>query len=157
MSSSDLQQTLFSLVTADKYFVEYISLPALPAAAAALSNNTTAQHHPQQQQRLTRVLGHAPPPLPQDHAFLALIAQFDITRISNRLLACGLPWLNQSDLRAHRNNIHDLAHFLNTRYGSNYMLWNLAGMYPCIHACFLAFWPKKGWKKHWLVWLILGG
>lgn len=40
----------------------------------------------------------------------------DITRVSNRLLVMGRCWTHRTDKDSHRNNIDDLALFLNVRY-----------------------------------------
>ncbi|KAI8912402.1 hypothetical protein BC831DRAFT_517331 [Entophlyctis helioformis] len=68
-----------------------------------------------------------PPPLPADPNFLRIVRRLDIRRITNRVMAAGLPWKQRSDQRLHRNSIADLALFLNTRYAGRYMIWNLAG------------------------------
>lgn len=39
----------------------------------------------------------------------------DITRISNRLLVMGRTWTHGTDRSSHRNNIGELAQFLNAR------------------------------------------
>jgi hypothetical protein len=55
------------------------------------------------------------------------IPQLDITRITNRIIVCGLPWDNSNDRLQHRINSLDLATFLNERYNDKYLLFNLAG------------------------------
>ena len=50
-----------------------------------------------------------------------------MTRITNRLIISGLVWREKSDKLAKRNNVIDASTFLNYRFGSNYMIWNLAG------------------------------
>ena len=39
--------------------------------------------------------------------------ELDLTRIGDCLFAAGLPWRRASDRRSHRNNVEDLARFLN--------------------------------------------
>ncbi|KAJ3138226.1 hypothetical protein HK100_012770 [Physocladia obscura] len=64
----------------------------------------------------------------RDPAFRAIVSSLDVTRITNRVIACGLPWEKHSDQKAHRNNSGHLAVFLKTRYGaSRFMIWNLTG------------------------------
>lgn len=68
-----------------------------------------------------------PPPLPDDPSFRRIITKLDLTRITDRVLALGMCWRQRSDKRSRRNNVDDLARFMNTRYPGRYMLWNLAG------------------------------
>nr|KAJ3413846.1 hypothetical protein HK105_001955 [Polyrhizophydium stewartii] len=51
----------------------------------------------------------------------------DLRRITNRVIASGLPWKQPSSGQSHRNNVNDLARFLDCRYHDRYMIWNLAG------------------------------
>ncbi|KAI9206006.1 uncharacterized protein BJ171DRAFT_580080 [Polychytrium aggregatum] len=74
------------------------------------------------------VLGSVPPNRhPSDPGFRRIMTGVDIIRITNRVLVMGLPWMYRSERTNRRNNIGDIAVFLNTRYGNNYMIWNLAG------------------------------
>jgi hypothetical protein len=66
--------------------------------------------------------------LPKDPGFRKMASVLDVTRITNRVIACGLCWTQRTERKSHRNNIGDLALFLNTRYAGKYMIWNLAGM-----------------------------
>ena len=66
--------------------------------------------------------------MPDDPEFVRMFDTLDIRRITNRVIACGLPSSSRTDVAVHRNNIHDLAAFLDTRYGSRYMIWNIAGI-----------------------------
>ncbi|KAI8899050.1 hypothetical protein BC833DRAFT_619749 [Globomyces pollinis-pini] len=82
------------------------------------------------------IIGNNPPLLPRNQTFINLIHRIDITRITNRILTCGLPTNSKSSKRSRTNNVLDLADFLNTRYPKNYMIWNLAAdsssaNYPC--------------------------
>ncbi|KAK5667876.1 hypothetical protein QVD99_004927 [Batrachochytrium dendrobatidis] len=71
--------------------------------------------------------GQQLPDLPQDSLFLQLIKRIDVCRITNRIIACGLPCKLSSSITNHRNHIADLCRFLDTRYPQKYMIWNLAG------------------------------
>ncbi|KAJ3066651.1 hypothetical protein HDU98_010064 [Podochytrium sp. JEL0797] len=59
--------------------------------------------------------------------FRAMVASLDVTRITDRVVACGLPWQKKSDALLHRNNAGDLAAFLRARYKQRFMVWNLTG------------------------------
>ncbi|KAJ3276244.1 hypothetical protein HDV01_005692 [Terramyces sp. JEL0728] len=61
-----------------------------------------------------------------NHVATNVINKLDITRITNRILVCGLPTRYASSKRNRTNNIKDLSYFLNTKYPNNYMIWNLA-------------------------------
>ncbi|ORY46833.1 actin-binding FH2 [Rhizoclosmatium globosum] len=63
----------------------------------------------------------------KDPAFRAMVASLDVTRITDRVIACGLPWAKASDQKGHRNNAKDLARFLKARYKDKFMMWNLTG------------------------------
>ncbi|KNE57621.1 hypothetical protein AMAG_04485 [Allomyces macrogynus ATCC 38327] len=65
------------------------------------------------------------PPL-DDKDFLRILTELDIARITPRVIACGLPWRNRSERASQRNNMHDLARFLDLRYKSRYLVFNLA-------------------------------
>ncbi|KAI8849820.1 hypothetical protein BC829DRAFT_416504 [Chytridium lagenaria] len=78
---------------------------------------------------LSRVIGLLdvePPQLPRDPTFRKMASVLDITRITNRIMACGLCWKHRTEKKSHRNNIDDMALFLNTRFPNRYMIWNLA-------------------------------
>ncbi|KAJ3315169.1 hypothetical protein HDV04_004310 [Boothiomyces sp. JEL0838] len=60
------------------------------------------------------------------HVATSVINKLDITRVTNRILVCGLPTRYASSKRGRTNNLKDLSYFLNTKYSDNYMLWNLA-------------------------------
>lgn len=49
----------------------------------------------------------------------------DITRISDRILVMGRCWTYRTDKAACRNNIEEIACFLNARYEKNYLIINL--------------------------------
>jgi hypothetical protein len=49
----------------------------------------------------------------------------DITRISNRILVMGRCWTYRTDKAACRNNVEEIACFLNARYEKNYLIINL--------------------------------
>jgi len=51
----------------------------------------------------------------------------DLTRITDRVFAGGMIWKQRTAIPSHRNNIDDLAGFLNTHFNRQYMIWNLAG------------------------------
>ncbi|KAJ3146226.1 hypothetical protein HDU89_006367 [Geranomyces variabilis] len=67
-----------------------------------------------------------PPAFPTDESFLALTRRLDITRITDRVISAGMCWAQRTDKRVRRNNVGDLARFVNTRYPGRYMVWNLA-------------------------------
>ena len=74
----------------------------------------------------SKYIGAAPIPIPRNTA--RYNSQYlDITRITNRLIAVGPCWTHQTDVFGHRNNINELSSFLDQRYGSKYMIFNLAG------------------------------
>lgn len=50
--------------------------------------------------------------------------KLDITRISDRLLVIGRCWNYRTDQEACRNNIEEVACFLNARYERNYLIFN---------------------------------
>lgn len=54
-----------------------------------------------------------------------IVQNLDITRITNRLIVCGLPWRQRTERGSRRNNVDDLATFLNFRYPGRYMIWSL--------------------------------
>ncbi|KNE71444.1 hypothetical protein AMAG_20356 [Allomyces macrogynus ATCC 38327] len=62
----------------------------------------------------------------QSADFLRILTELDIARITPRVIACGLPWRNRSERASQRNNMHDLARFLDLRYKSRYLVFNLA-------------------------------
>ena len=109
------QDMLRSLVTNDAYFPNELNLPQYPARTDI---------------RVQRILGVPPPSIPieSQRQFASVFESMDLRRITNRVLACGLPWKHPSDKANHRNNINDLSSFLNKRYQDNYMIWNLAGI-----------------------------
>jgi len=69
------------------------------------------------------------PTLPTDPAFIKLAKSLDIKRITNRVIAMGMCWRNRTESKSHRNNVDEMAKFLNTRYPKRYMVWNLGGLY----------------------------
>ena len=99
-----------SWVTHDDFYGEQRRLP---------SHTSTARDE--------RVFGTQPPPPPRDSSFRKLAEGLDITRITNRIIAMGMCWRQRTEKKSHRNNIDDLARFLNTRHPGKYMIWNLAG------------------------------
>lgn len=50
----------------------------------------------------------------------------DLTRISNRVLVMGRCWAYRTDREAHRNNLDEIACFLNARYERSYLIFNFA-------------------------------
>ncbi|KAJ3414886.1 hypothetical protein HDV05_005950 [Chytridiales sp. JEL 0842] len=110
-----------SLVTQDPYFYERSLVPPYPPPQVldGLFGSTETP--------IASVVGSAPVGFPRDTEFRKVASSLDVTRVTNRVLACGLPWDKATDKRAHRNNVNDLARFLETRFGRNYMIWNLAG------------------------------
>ncbi|TPX46130.1 hypothetical protein SeMB42_g00757 [Synchytrium endobioticum] len=117
IASSAPDKRRLPLVSHDDFFLEPRRLPPSPAPLL------NAQGRP----KVSRVLGPPPPSLPRDSRFYDLLQTLDITRITNRVLACGLPWKNRSEKGSRRNNVQELGVFLTARYGKKYMLWNLAG------------------------------
>ena len=101
-----------SLVTHDPFFYERVIVPPIPPSLSVLSDT----------------LG--PPAtlsLPKDPHFKKMASVLDLTRITNRIIASGLPWKKKTERASHRNNIDDLSKFLDTRFDKKYMIWNLAG------------------------------
>lgn len=56
---------------------------------------------------------------------IILKLELDITRISNRILVMGRAWHHRTLQSSHCNNIDELGIFLQTRYGRNFMIWNV--------------------------------
>lgn len=50
----------------------------------------------------------------------------DLTRISDRILVMGRCWMYRTDREACRNNIEEVACFLNARYEKNYLVFNFS-------------------------------
>ena len=67
--------------------------------------------------------------LPVSPKFRKIVNDLDVTRITNRLVACGLPWRQRTERGSRRNNVEDLARFLNFRYPDRYLIWNLTSKY----------------------------
>jgi hypothetical protein len=65
--------------------------------------------------------GHLSPQL------VRISQSLNITRITNRLISIGMPTNSPSDGR--RNNVKELAEFLQSRYHDCYMIWNLTGCF----------------------------
>ncbi|TPX56099.1 hypothetical protein PhCBS80983_g04792 [Powellomyces hirtus] len=102
---------------------------SLSAAAAAKSPPPMLTHDdffPEPRPLPSPPASNLPPPLPTDESFLSLLGKIDITRITDRVISAGMCWAQRSDRRIRRNNINDLARFVNTRYPGRYMIWNLA-------------------------------
>jgi hypothetical protein len=100
-----------SLLTKDAYFNDGAFLPSFPGNPTFLYGTTPpGMLLGQEADKIKRV-----------------IASVDITRITNRLVLCGLFWKEKSDKFSKRNNIVDGSHFLNTRFKDKYIVWNLAG------------------------------
>ena len=71
--------------------------------------------------------------LPVSPKFRKIVNDLDVTRITNRLVACGLPWRQRTERGSRRNNVEDLARFLNFRYPDRYLIWNLTSKHTvCI-------------------------
>ncbi|KAJ1548028.1 hypothetical protein HK096_006823 [Nowakowskiella sp. JEL0078] len=105
------------LLSHDPFYNDVPYLDPVPSPAPPGKDGLLRFHH---------ILGAPHPPLPDDLPFLSIRASLDISRISNRLITCGLPWDKDTDLHSHHNNISDLSRFLNTRYPNKYLIWNLA-------------------------------
>ncbi|KAJ3202396.1 Tensin-3 [Entophlyctis luteolus] len=110
------------------------SAPRRPSTAASV----TAHHNQQQQQAVSPTSpavsnASASSSMIKDPAFRAIVASLDITRITDRVVACGLPWSKPSVQKSHRNNLNDLALFLRTRYKERYMIWNLTDNVCVVH------------------------
>ncbi|KAH6600971.1 hypothetical protein BASA50_001976 [Batrachochytrium salamandrivorans] len=73
------------------------------------------------------VTGMKPPRKSMPPSFVQLTRRIDVRRITNRVIAAGLPCQLPSSIPLHKNNISDLSQFLDTRYPGRYMIWNLAG------------------------------
>eukprot|EP00035_Acanthoeca_spectabilis_P014758 m.286681 g.286681 ORF g.286681 m.286681 type:complete len:1197 (-) comp16214_c0_seq4:10886-14476(-) len=52
-------------------------------------------------------------------------AGLDLTEIGPQLLVSGLPWRNKTEPNAHRNNVDDLAAYLDATYDRKYIVFNL--------------------------------
>ncbi|TPX32548.1 hypothetical protein SmJEL517_g04398 [Synchytrium microbalum] len=118
VSNLPVEKRRATLVSHDDFFIN--EPRRLPAAPLPLVN---AQGRP----KVSRILGPPAPPMPRDSRFYDLLQNLDVTRITNRVLACGLPWKNRSEKKSRRNNVEELGVFLTARYGKKYMVWNLAG------------------------------
>ena len=51
----------------------------------------------------------------------------DLTYITDRILAMGQIWTNRTEKKSHRNNEHDLATFLNLKFGGKYLICHVSG------------------------------
>ncbi|KAJ3118312.1 hypothetical protein HDU96_002469 [Phlyctochytrium bullatum] len=120
------------LVTHDPYFYERTIVPPRPVLPQHRNADGSRPPPPlwgATRIPLSRVIGPLdlePPQLPKEPSFRKMASALDLTRITNRILAAGLPWKNRTDRKGHRNNAEDLALFLNTRFRNRYMIWNLA-------------------------------
>ncbi|KAJ3307681.1 hypothetical protein HDU76_004444, partial [Blyttiomyces sp. JEL0837] len=137
------------LVTHDPFFYERNIVPPMPSALTAIGTTTrgdrdsssvstpttpisptTPMFWSQTRIPVSKVLGPSNTPqipLPKDPTFRKMASTLDLTRITNRIIASGLCWRQRTERKSHRNNIDELAWFLNTRYPTKYMIWNLAG------------------------------
>eukprot|EP00842_Homolaphlyctis_polyrhiza_P006494 jgi/Hompol1/6846/HPOL_001315-RA len=123
------------LVHHDDFFAEQRHFAPLPVPGAAV--RTLSLHSDLRPSAAPRtlygpmdspyVVGTRPPPLPKDPAFTAAARLLDLRRITNRVIASGLPSSHRSNPLAYRNNLLDLARFLDARFPERYMVWNLAG------------------------------
>jgi hypothetical protein len=107
-----------SLLTKDSFFNDGAFLPSFPG-------------------KPTYLYGTIPPEMllgPEADKIKRVIASVDITRITNRLILCGLFWKEKSDKFSKRNNIVDGSQFLNTRFKDKYIVWNLAGNLTLFYA-----------------------
>jgi hypothetical protein len=71
-------------------------------------------------------LGTVPPLLQKDSLVHELVNKLSITRITNRIIACGLIVETPSLKQANNLNVDDVAAFMDMRYGGQYLVWNLA-------------------------------
>ena len=74
---------------------------------------------------LSNLVGPEQPLFPITMKSLSL--NLDITRITNRVIACGLLTDKQTNKDLHQNNVKDIRSFMDSRYKQKYMVWNLAG------------------------------
>ena len=51
----------------------------------------------------------------------------DLTYISDEICVAGYPWNRRTEKRIRRNNIDEMASYLNETYGDRYLIWNLSG------------------------------
>jgi hypothetical protein len=105
------------LVEEDDWYIETTSMPLYLA--------TPTKTFP------TLLLPSTPKPkrLPSDRLDLERIrSELDICRITSSLIVSGTCWRQRTERLSHRNNVSDMAAFLNARYGKSYMIWNLLGM-----------------------------
>jgi hypothetical protein len=76
-------------------------------------------------------------------------SSLDVSYITPRVIACGRPSVRESDLDDHRNNIDDLASFLDSRHPESYMLINLSNKtraqidYSRFHNAIVEFHPHS--------------
>lgn len=51
----------------------------------------------------------------------------DMTYISDEIFVAGYPWNRRTEKRIRRNNVDEMANYLNETYGDRYLIWNLSG------------------------------
>jgi hypothetical protein len=57
-----------------------------------------------------------------------VIKNVDVTRITERLIVMGMPWKNRSSKAAKRNNVKEVAWFLQERYRGKFMVFDVNGV-----------------------------
>ncbi|KAI9216492.1 hypothetical protein BC828DRAFT_409412, partial [Blastocladiella britannica] len=65
-------------------------------------------------------VGGPGPPMAQlpleEPEFVRILQELDISRITPRILVSGMPWIRRSERQTFRNNVVDLARFMDVRY-----------------------------------------
>lgn len=86
---------------------------------------------------LTDAIGEDLSPLPPQVRpnFFSKI-DLDITRISDRIIVISQCWRHRTEKKSFRNNVHEMAIFLETRYQDSYMIWNFS---PHVDDLYVAF------------------
>ena len=64
---------------------------------------------------------------PASQELKSALISLDLVRITDRILTCGTPTSGPSNPRQNKNNVEQLANFLNQKY-PRYMIWNLSGL-----------------------------
>ena len=54
------------------------------------------------------------------------LKQLDLTFLSQKLILLSQVWLHRSEKKSHRNNIHQVADFLYSKYEDNFLIFNLS-------------------------------
>jgi hypothetical protein len=52
-------------------------------------------------------------------------SELDITRINDRLYVAGMLWSRRTEKQSNRNNVEDVANWVNSNKHRKFMVWNL--------------------------------